>query len=205
MSVATRGEVKFRATGTGGAVSKEGRYHQAAARGNGEPSARSHPFADQAFKATHPSMLSLLFPRHLGRLAFLTRLIPLEMIVCFGIGNLGTFGNWNTDRLIELAMVVLLIIYGVAFAFLPRVRDCAMPGWTLIFAFIPFASSLYGLILMFGPSRVLPRRGTRTPDPDDTPPVIPGGWCAACGKSLITAAEGVIPSDRRILCHDCHE
>jgi amino acid transporter len=147
-------------------------------------------------------MLSLLFPSHLGRLAFFIRLIPLELLAYFGIGELTTVREWNGDRFAELAILALLIIYGVVFVFLPRVRDCAMPGWTLVFSAIPFVSSLYGLILLFGPSRPLSRLQSEPPVASEAPLIIPGSKCAACGKSLVVAADGVVLG-HRALCNEC--
>jgi hypothetical protein len=137
-------------------------------------------------------------------MAFLIRLILLELIIGFCVADLMDSGTWNSDRFTTLAVLVVLSIYGVVFVFLPRVRDCSMPGWTLVFAVIPVASTLYGFILMFGASRVL-RFGGQEPDAPATSPTIPGSKCLSCGKLLVLATDGVINPYGGVLCSDCYE
>ena len=102
-------------------------------------------------------MLSSIFPSHLTRLAFLVRLLLVQALVSFCIADLT--GSWarglDGNNLTTLAVCAGLILYGVFFVYLPRVRDCALPGWTVLIAAVPGISALFGLVLLFAPSRGL--------------------------------------------------
>lgn len=150
-------------------------------------------------------MLSALFPQHLGRMAFLVRVIPLEILAGFCITDMMGSSKWDSKQLTTLAVLAGLVIYGVFFVFLPRVRDCSMPAWTLVFAVVPGISALYGLVLMYGGSRVLRFGGVEKSFPVEAlQRVVPGNKCLSCGKVMVLATDGVANPYGGVLCNECH-
>lgn len=144
-------------------------------------------------------MLSLIFPTLLGRLSYFVRLVLLNGISWFAIMELSTTSE---VKWADWGFLALLTLYGVVFVFLPRVRDCGMSGWSLLFSIVPGVSSLYGMILLFAPSRPLAALKSSPAERTVARPTVPGGECAVCGKRLIVASDGAIV-ENRILCNDC--
>jgi len=59
--------------------------------------------------------------------------------------------------------VIVLLVYGLFFIVLPRIRDTGMSGWWLLVTFVPGADIVFGIILLFRAPAVLtrssPKRG----------------------------------------------
>lgn len=147
-------------------------------------------------------MLDLFFPRRLRRLGYFLRTIPLNMFILGGLMRVDVASPPSMEDNLFRAGTVLLGLYVVFFVYLPRVRDCGLPPWSLVLGLIPYVSSAYGVLLLFKRSRL---SYFDTPPAEATPETITiaGSKCEACGKSLLFATDGVVTASRKVLCHAC--
>jgi uncharacterized membrane protein YhaH (DUF805 family) len=115
-------------------------------------------------------MRELLFPRTLGRLAYLWRQLPLSLFGLFQLSHFEMVDEWTSREIGLLGLFIVTLVYGILYVDLPRIRDCGMSPWTWLLALIPYVSNFLGLILCFKASAVL-RVGMRsipTSDMDTT-------------------------------------
>jgi hypothetical protein len=113
------------------------------------------------------SLFEFLFPTRLHRGSYFVRLIICNAAMyglAVGIDTEDVF----TGSALALVAVTL---YAMFFVLLPRVRDLGMSAWWLVFAPIPFANILLGIILLFrrggrrlGSSYVQPPAAETAPD-----------------------------------------
>ncbi len=146
-------------------------------------------------------MFDFLFPKRLRRLSYFLRAFPLNLFVVAATARLDQATPFTSGDILFCAGAFLLGIYGVVFVYLPRIRDCELPAWTLILAFIPYVSSFFGILLLFKDSRPAFLR-------EHTDGVIPaatvaGSACSACGQSLLLASDGIVTASNQVLCHAC--
>jgi len=147
-------------------------------------------------------MLDLFFPHRLRRLGYFLRTIPLNIFILGGLMRVDVATPPSMEDNLFNIGTVLLALYVVFFVYLPRVRDCGLPPWSLVLGLIPYVSSAYGVLLLFKRSRL---SYFDTPPAETTPePItIAGSTCGACGKSLLFATDGVVTASRKVLCHTC--
>jgi len=147
-------------------------------------------------------MLDLFFPYRLRRLGYFLRTIPLNILFLGGLVRVDHSTPPSLEDNLFRIGTVLLAIYGVFFVYLPRVRDCGLPPWSLILALIPYVSSLYGILLLFKRSRL--SFFDRPPAEATLEPItVAGSKCERCGKALLLARDGVVTESRKVLCHAC--
>lgn len=119
--------------------------------------------------------VEFIFPRRLHRLAYFLRGVALDTVTGILYASSTTYNPqfwWP--------WVIVLIIYGLFFIVLPRIRDAGMSGWWLLVAFIPVANIVFGIILLFRAPAFLTH-----PSPNEgTAPN--GGPVAALGNSAVT-------------------
>ncbi len=148
-------------------------------------------------------MLDLLFPHRLRRLAYFLRVLPLNALF---------LGLWNhvieqpdssSAHPLAVAGLILLTGYLLFFVYLPRVRDCGLPPYSLVLGLVPYVSSAYSILLLFKRSRL--SYFDRPEDKFPAPISIPGNKCAACGRALLLATDGVVTKSGIILCHACDD
>jgi uncharacterized membrane protein YhaH (DUF805 family) len=123
-------------------------------------------------------LVELIFPRRLHRLAYFLRGAALNVVTGFLYANSTTFGPrywWP--------LVIVLIIYGLFFIILPRIRDAGMSGWWLLGTVIPVADIVLGIILLFRAPALLAR-----PCPNEGAPPN-GGPEASFDNPIATEAE----------------
>ncbi len=99
-----------------------------------------------------------LFPRRVGRFEFFRRFMALIAVtICLMFSEL-----WVTDGLplskeppIEFAYMwfptlALIVIYGIFFLWIPRLRDIGISPWFVVILFIPeFITSIQTLVLIW--------------------------------------------------------
>jgi uncharacterized membrane protein YhaH (DUF805 family) len=88
-------------------------------------------------------LIEFIFPRRLHRLAFMLRVVAVDVISAFSI-----FPNPGTLEELFAGFCVVLLVYDICFVFLPRIRDLEISGWWLLALFIPYANSLLGITLL---------------------------------------------------------
>jgi uncharacterized membrane protein YhaH (DUF805 family) len=88
-------------------------------------------------------LIEFIFPRRLHRLAFLLRVIAVDVISSFSI-----FPNPGTLETLFAGFCLVLLVYDVLFVLLPRIRDLEISGWWLLAFLIPYANSLLSIILL---------------------------------------------------------
>ena len=101
-------------------------------------------------------MHSWFFPRRLGRLAWLGRIILLfvpTIAIIVLTGTSGSLRPYLGDMLGEIigwAAVLLAILYAVFFIHLPRCRSLGLPGGALVVLLLPPVNILLGMLFIFG-------------------------------------------------------
>ena len=93
-------------------------------------------------------MIEFLFPKRLGQLSYFLRVLPHN---AFTIVAAKQFEQQNGDfsgGILVWVGVLAVVLYGLAFIYIPRARDCGMPGWIVVFGAVPFFSSLLALVLL---------------------------------------------------------
>ena len=120
-------------------------------------------------------LVEFIFPRRLHRLAYFLRGVALDTVTGILYASSTTFNPrfwWPS--------VIVLIIYGLFFIVLPRIRDVGMSGWWLLLTFIPVADIVFGIILLFrAPALLTP------PSPNEGTPSN-GGPTVAFDHSAVT-------------------
>jgi uncharacterized membrane protein YhaH (DUF805 family) len=113
----------------------------------------------------------------LHRLAYFLRGVALDIVTGILYASSTTYNPrfwWPS--------VIVLLIYGLYFIVLPRIRDAGMSGWWLLMTFIPVADIVFGIILLLRAPALLTH-----PSPNEgTAPNV--GPAVALGSSAI--AEG---------------
>ncbi len=103
------------------------------------------------------------FPQRLHRLNYFFRALALNCLDLLLLAAIEEGIEIGGIPMILEVIALVLVIYGVLFVYRPRVIDCGMPVWTLIFAFAPFIvvfefapyiAGFYGIILLFRPSEL---------------------------------------------------
>lgn len=120
-------------------------------------------------------LVEFIFPRRLHRLAYFLRAVALDTVTGVLYASSTTFNPrfwWPS--------VIVLIIYGLLFIVLPRIRDTGMSGWWLLVTFIPVANIVFGVILLFRAPAFLAH-----PSPNEGPPPM-GGPAVALDSSAVT-------------------
>ena len=95
-------------------------------------------------------MLRVLFPKRIGRLSYIIRIVPYSMLNAYFEPLAATLTLGLSLRNISLALLALVsIFYGVFYIILPRVRDADLPRTSMICVLIPFVNIAYGFLLLF--------------------------------------------------------
>lgn len=121
------------------------------------------------------SLAEFIFPRRLHRLAYFLRGVALDTVT----GILYASSTTSNPRF-WWPSVTVLIIYGLFFIILPRIRDAGMSAWWLLVTFIPLADFVFGIILLFRAPAFLAHPSLN----EGTPPN--GGPVVAIGGSEVT-------------------
>jgi len=150
-------------------------------------------------------MRDILFPKRLGRLAYFIRAFPLNIAVLFGSAEVEDLSRASGADFAIFAGALALLVYGVFFVYLPRIRDAALPAWILVLAFIPYVDSALGFVLLFGHSKSAIRPRPELPESNTPSAAIPGSTCAQCGKVLVLVTDGVVVSANKTLCNGCNQ
>ena len=95
-------------------------------------------------------LVEFIFPRRLHRLAHLRGMIA--NIVTYFLYS----GSTTMDSRYWWSSTIAVLIYGLFFIVLPRIRDIGMSGWWLLVTFIPVADIVLGIILLFRAPSILP-------------------------------------------------
>jgi hypothetical protein len=152
-------------------------------------------------------MRDFLFPRRLARLNYILRAVPLNFLLLCATAYLEDLKDWRATDFLLVGGTLLLILYWTVYVCLARIRDCGMPTWTLLFAFIPYVSAVFGLLLLLRPSRVFEPSRTSAPmapGEDMTRlPSVAGLACSSCGKALIFASDGIVTESNQVTCNAC--
>ena len=90
------------------------------------------------------SLIEIVFPRRLHRLAYFLRLIIANILSSFLYTDRDTM-----NASIWWIVVIALALYGLFFILLPRLRDVGMSTWWLLVALVPLVNILLGIILLF--------------------------------------------------------
>ena len=146
-------------------------------------------------------MIEIAFPKTLGRLSYLIRVIPANAVMLWAVAAAETENELAGDELFLCIAGVIVGVYAVFFVYLPRVRDAGITAWSLMLALIPYGSIAYGLVLLFRPSKI-PMQPVRVEEPP-RPPNIAGSDCSSCGKRLVLSSEGVIDEANKVVCNEC--
>jgi hypothetical protein len=88
-----------------------------------------------------------IFPHRLGRLNFLVRVVPLQILAMRWMLELDD--SYAKAPAWMLPSCIAAMGYIIWFVMLPRVRDCGLSPWVTILGVIPVVSSLFGLALIF--------------------------------------------------------
>lgn len=147
-------------------------------------------------------MFDFLFPKKLGRLAYFLRAIPFNVFMFVAPSLIEEREKLESGDGLQIAGIVTLVIYGVFFIYLPRLRDCRLPALVLGLAFVPVVSNILGIILMFRESSVLSQKGPSAVELDA--PTVVGKVCSKCSKPLNFANDGVVTNLKTVLCNDCN-
>ena len=89
-------------------------------------------------------LVEFIFPRRLHRFAYFVRIILLNTATYF----LYSCSTTMNPPLFWISAIAILV-YGIMFVVLPRIRDLGMSGWWLLGAFVPLLNIWLGLILLF--------------------------------------------------------
>lgn len=119
--------------------------------------------------------VEFIFPRRLHRLAYFLRGVALDIVTGILYASSTTYNPrfwWPS--------VIVLIIYGLFFIVLPRIRDAGMSGWWLLVTFVPVADIVFGIILLFRAPALLTHQ---SPNEGTAPN---GGPVTALGNSVVT-------------------
>ena len=141
----------------------------------------------------------------MGRLNFLVRGGLLNGLVYWAGLQLEETGLSSAEGIGLAAVAICCFVYGLIYVYLPRVRDCGLPPWTLILSLVPFVRVLYGLILLLGPSKsgLSESTGPDERELDSGPPTIAGATCSVCGDGLLLATDGIVTDSQYVVCNRC--
>ena len=95
-----------------------------------------------------PSLLDFLFPRQLRRGSYFIRLVLSSAVIYTCAAGL------DQDEELKLCVIAAVTIYAAFFVLLPRIKDLRANPLSLVFALIPVANTILGVVLLF-------RRGGR--------------------------------------------
>lgn len=97
-----------------------------------------------------------LFPPNIGRGEYLARNLGLTLIAIVPLALMDSISAQLDNAIISLINLVLIIVialFGIWFAVIPRINDL---GWNKKLAwlmFIPFAGQLFGFVLLITPKK----------------------------------------------------
>jgi len=117
---------------------------------------------------TMPAMIEILFPRRLHRLGYLFRGLVADGVTYF-LYSCSTTMNSK----LWWACVIALLVYGMFFIILPRIRDIGMSGWWLLAILIPVVNVVFGIILLFRAPALLGDRPNQPLGATAAPAVVP--------------------------------
>jgi uncharacterized membrane protein YhaH (DUF805 family) len=69
------------------------------------------------------------------------------------------------DSRIWWASFIVIMLYGIFFIVLPRIRDIGMGGGWLLLIFVPIAGEIFGIILLFRAPTMLSNKPYAVPEP----------------------------------------
>lgn len=88
-------------------------------------------------------LLEFLFPKYLARLSYFLRTLFCDALLVYLYSD-----EWG-ETPAGIVAIIALLLYMSFFVLLPRIRDIGLSaGWTIL-AFIPYVSSLLGVLLLF--------------------------------------------------------
>jgi uncharacterized membrane protein YhaH (DUF805 family) len=90
------------------------------------------------------AVIEFIFPHRLHRLAYLFRGLAADIVTYFLYSCSTTM-----DSRAWWISIIALLIYGMFFIVLPRIRDIGMSGWWLLAMLIPGPNVVFGIILLF--------------------------------------------------------
>ena len=94
------------------------------------------------------------FPERLQRLNYFFRVLALNLVGLLLLTALDDGIDIGGIPMVLEIVALAVVIYGALFVYRPRVKDCGMPTWTLIFGIVPYIAGLYGIILLLRPSEL---------------------------------------------------
>jgi len=116
-------------------------------------------------------LLDFFFPRRLGRLNYFVRGL-LWNIVVYPLTQ-RSISDPSSMGVAQITTLVVLMLYGLLFVFLARVRDSGMPLWSLVCIFIPGINYLYSILLLFRRSWTPIDEARAHPEPDESQIYLP--------------------------------
>lgn len=110
-------------------------------------------------------VIDIFFPRRLHRLGYLFRGLAADGVTYFAYSCSTTMNST-----LWWAWAIALLVYGMFFIVLPRIRDIGMSGWWLLATLIPVVNVVFGIILLFRAPAML---GNRPNQPLQAPAATP--------------------------------
>ena len=90
------------------------------------------------------SLLEFIFPHRLHRVSYFLRGVAADGVM----GFIYSYISVSHSEMWWLAISIILV-YGIFFIVLPRIRDVGMSGWWLLVYFIPVVNIWLAIILLF--------------------------------------------------------